>query len=357
MKNIGLGQVIHRNARIGLISEGLKRSFSWFLIGLMATLADTATAHHSIFALYMDTFAEVEGVVTGMDLRNPHIRLTMLVENDLGEEEIWNLEGDSANAVERRGITRETLRVGDRVRVAGYPSRFGRRELLITNILMPDGKERLMSERPRPWRWAQPPPAEPKAIAAETRLGRSLFRVWSFEEFLEVRKPPVFTPAAQAARAAWDPFDMLALRCIAPGMPNAMHSPYPVEFVDEGDRIRLRIEEWEATRVIDMVATEVPADAPPSRHGYSAGRWEGDALVVETERVEFPYLDDVGTPMSEQVQMRERFTLSEDGSRLDYELIITDPENLLEPSVWDAAWTWVPGKQIMSYECDPEAAQ
>jgi len=335
----------------------VKNSLFCVLLGLTVTVANTASAHHSIFALYQDTFADLEGVVTGMDLRNPHIRLTMLVENDSGEEEIWNLEGDSANAVERRGITRETLRVGDRVRVAGYPSRFGRNELLITNILMPDGEERLMSERPRPWRWTQPPPPEARAIAAETRLGRSLFRVWSFEEFLEARKPPVFTSTAQAARAAWDPFDMLALRCIAPGMPNAMHSPYPVEFVDEGDRIRLRIEEWEATRVIDMVATEVPADAPPSRHGYSLGRWEGDTLVVETGRVEFPYLDDVGTPMSEQVQMLERFTLSEDGSRLDYEIMITDPENLAEPAVWDAAWTWVPGKRIMSYECDPETTR
>ena len=273
----------------------MKKFWVCFLVGLTVTVTNAVTAHHSIFALYQDTFVDLEGVITGMDLRNPHIRLTMLVENDSGEEEVWNLEGDSANAVERRGITRETLGVGDRVRVAGYPSRFGRRELLITNILMPDGEERLMSERPRPWRWTQPPPAEPKAIAAETDLGRSLFRVWGFEAFLEARSPPVFTPAALAARAAWDPFDMLALRCIAPGMPNAMHSPYPIEFIDEGDRIRLRIEEWEATRVIDMVAGEVPGDAPRSRHGYSVGRWEDDTLVVDTGRVEFPYLDDVGT--------------------------------------------------------------
>ena len=332
----------------------VKNSLSFVVIWLSVAVINTAAAHHSVFSVYLDTFVELEGVVTGIDLRNPHISLTMLIENESGEEETWELAGDSANAVQRRGITRDTLRVGDRVRVAGYPSRFGRKEILITNMLMPDGEERLMTERPRPWRWSQPPPAETRAIAAETSLGRSLFRVWSFEEFLEVRRPPAFTPAAQAARAAWNPFDMLALRCIAPGMPNAMHSPYPVEFIDEGDQIRLRIEEWEATRVIDMVASEVPGDAPRSRHGYSVGRWEGDTLVVETGRVDFPYLDDVGTPMSEQVQMLERFTLSEDGSRLDYEIMITDPQNLIEPAVWDAAWIWVPGKQIMSYECDPE---
>ncbi len=57
--------------------------------------------------------------------------------------------------------------------------------------------------------------------------------------------------------------------------------------------------------------------------------------------------------MSEQVRMWERFTLSEDGNRLEYELTITDPPNLSEAAVWDAAWTWVPGKRLMSYQCDP----
>ena len=180
------------------------------------------------------------------------------------------------------------------------------------------------------------------------------YGLYLMPQTLFVRTPPVFTPAAQAARAAWDPErDMLALRCIPPGMPNAMHSPYPIEFIDEGEQIRMRIEEWEAVRLIDMVSGEVPDDAPQGRHGYSVGRWEGDTLVVDTGRIDFPYLDDLGTPMSEQVRMHERFTLSEDGNRLAYELTIIDPPNLVEPSVWDAAWTWVPGKRILPYQCDP----
>ncbi len=326
------------------------------IVGLIVAVASSASAHHSIFAVYDDnTFVEVEGVITAMDLRNPHITMMMRVENDAGDEELWRLEGDSANAVARRGISSDTLRVGARVRVAGYPSRFRDRQMLATNMLMPDGEERLLTERPRPWRWNQPPPAETQAPAAETALGRTLFRVWSFHEFMEPRTPLEFTPAAQAARAAWNPdTDMLALRCIAPGMPNAMHSPYPIEFVDDGDRIRLRIEEWEATRLIDMVADAVPEDAPRSPYGYSVGRWDGDTLVVETERIDFPYQDDLGTPMSEQVRMLERFTLSEDGNRLDYELTVTDAPNLTTPATWDAAWVRVPGKQLMPYQCDPQ---
>ena len=332
----------------------VKNFLNCVLIGLTVAVANTALAHHSLFAFYMDTFMDLEGVVMGLELRNPHISVTMLIENESGEEEVWELAGDSANAVERRGITRDTLRVGDRIRVAGYPSKLGHKSLLITNILMPDGKEHLLTERPRPWRWSQPP-AETQATAVETSLGRSIFRVWSFGEFMQLRSPLMFTSAAQAAIAAWDPLtDMLALQCIPPGMPNAMYSPYPIEFIDEGDQIRLRIEEWEAIRLIDMVASEIPADAPGTPHGYSIGRWEDDSLIVETGRIDFPYMDDAGTPMSEQVRMRERFSLSEDGNRLDYENVITDPQTLTEPAIWNAAWIWVPSKQIMSFECAPQ---
>jgi hypothetical protein len=41
--------------------------------------------------------------------------------------------------------------------------------------------------------------------------------------------------------------------------------------------------------------------------------------------------------MSNEVEMIERFTVSEDGSELDYDITVTDPRNLVEPAVWDSA--------------------
>lgn len=94
-----------------------------------------------------------------------------------------------------------------------------------------------------------------------------------------------------------------------------------------------------------------PQSATPSRQGYSVGRWEGRTLVVETSRVNAPFLDGSGTPQSEDVEMVERFSLSEDESRLDYEIVITDPQNLVEPAVWEGAWAWVPGADVKPFEC------
>ena len=237
-------------------SQTNKNAFNCVVIGLVLAAADVATAHHSIFPFDQSSFVELDGVVSEMLWRNPHVRLKMRVQNDAGEEEEWELEGDSANATARRGLTRDSISAGNRIRVAGNPSIRERRELLLTNILMPNGEEYLATERPRPWRWTE---GRAGVTSPDTSSGPSIFHVWSFEVLHRVEEPFVFTPAAQAARAAWDPFtDMLALRCIAPGMPNAMHSPYPIEFIDEGNQIRLRIEMWEATRLIDMVSEKIP---------------------------------------------------------------------------------------------------
>ena len=328
-------------------------SSSFVVIVLTLAVWDHPRAHHAVSPAFdQGSFEETEGVVSTIRWRNPHIRLT--IDSDSGE---WVLEGDSANAAARQGFTQDSIRVGDRIRVGGWPSRHRSRELFLTNVLMPNGEETVLTDLPLPLRWTEERSESP-ASPQDDGLGRSIFRVWSLGnsgELFSPRAPFVYTPAAQASRAAWNPLtDMLALRCIAPGMPNAIMNPYPIEFIDEGDQIRLRIEEWEATRVIDMASGEVPESATSSPLGYSVGHWEDDTFVVQTGRIDFPYLDDAGTPMSAGVQMLERFTVSEDGSRLDYELTVTDPENLVEPAIWDSAWSWVPGTEIRPFECEPE---
>ena len=42
---------------------------------------------------------------------------------------------------------------------------------------------------------------------------------------------------------------------------------------------------------------------------------ERNTLVVETANVDYPLLDDSGTPMSTAVRVVERYTLSEDDTR------------------------------------------
>ena len=64
---------------------------------------------------------------------------------------------------------------------------------------------------------------------------------------------------------------------------------------------------------------------------YSVGHWDGDTLVVETTNIDWPYFDDVGTPMSSALRTVERYTLSADAQRLNMEMTVTDPVNFTEP--------------------------
>jgi hypothetical protein len=329
-----------------------QRSFFENLVGIVVggllLLSNIALGHHSISPFDRESIQELEGTVSSVQWINPHIRLTIRV----GDEE-WEVEGDSPNAAERQGLTRESMQVGDEVRLAGWPSTLGRREVFLTNILI-DGAETVVMDLNLPLVFTQSEEAS-FVDPAEADPERGIFRVWSSSgELYQLRSPYVLTSAAEAARVNWDPYtDQLSLRCVAPGMPNAILNPYPIEIIDRGDQILIRIEEWEAVRTVDMVLETIPEGVSDSLLGYSVGRWEDDrTLVVETGRVDFPYLDDAGTPMSNDVRMIERFSLSQDGNDLAYEISVTDSENLVEPVVWVAAWTWIPGTIIRPYECE-----
>ncbi len=332
-----------------------KFSSIWGLvcIGLGSALIGPVNAHHSIAPFDRSSMQELEGEITSITWRNPHIFLTLSVTDESGQTSDWRIEGDSANAAATRGYDRDTLSIGDHVRIAGWPSTLGRQEVFLVNILH-EGVETVLGALDAPLRWTETSDSLRTAVAGEA-LGRSIFRVWAPGALYRPRAEIRYTPVAQAAREAWDPLtDMLALRCIPPGMPNANMNPYPIGFTDEGERIRLDIEEWESTRYIDMVSEEIPEGPPVDRLGYSIGRWVGDTLVIETGRVDFAYLDDEGTPMSNEARIVEQYTVNEDGSRLDYTIAVTDPVNLIGPAVWDAQWTHVPGTVIRPFECEVE---
>jgi hypothetical protein len=47
----------------------------------------------------------------------------------------------------------------------------------------------------------------------------------------------------------------------------------------------------------------------------------------------------------------ERFTPTSDGSRLDYSLVITDPESLTTPAELRRIWVYRPGEEVLPFNC------
>jgi hypothetical protein len=314
------------------------------LMGLI-TLPFVATGHHSVAAFYDRSLtAEVEGTVTSVSWRNPHIGFTLSVESETGEQQEWEIEGGTFNDLQRQSFDQSFISIGTRVRVVGAPSRRNENAIFLNQVLTPAGEDIIRNARYSLTDTVQDATAE--------SLESGIFRVWvNGGPGHGLRMPLSLTRDAEALIADFDPLtDDPSLRCQAPGMPNANLNPYPIEFVEENDRITLRIEEWDTIRTIYMEA-ETPDNMEGTPLGYSVGHWEGKTLIIETSHIDYPLLDDSGTPMSGNARIVERYTLSNNDMRLDYEVIVTDPEYLAEAAIWDATWVWESGAEVKPFEC------
>ncbi len=340
-----------------------KRDIRAFVAVSLVALPATGFTHHSMSEFDRGVVTEIEGEVVGVSWRNPHVLLDIATTDDNGQEVVWHLEGGAVSSQRRRGLTSGRIDSGDHVRAAGWPSTRRPDYLQVNHILLADGTELLVGRIREP-RWSETHlgsgewEVDPATAASATASG--LFRVWSQRlggafYFLGTDAYRL-TDSALAAVADWNEFeDDPVLDCTAPGMPAMMSNPYPMEFVERADGdIVVRFEEFDSIRTIHTTDVADPADVAPSPMGYSIGRWEGDTLVVSTSRINWPYLNRVGVPQSEAVEVLERFTPVEDESRLDYRLIVTDPSALVEPFVWDGYWDWRPGEEVQPYNCTVE---
>ncbi len=329
-------------------------------VATLCCLPGVIDAHHARFEYDESRLVEVQGSVTSVFWRNPHVRFTLSSVGENGHEELWELEGGSVNTLQRQGIDSDIVGVGNHIKVLGLVSRRDQRALMPVyltlasgrNVVMVIGRARdfgLIEESTEPALAA----VDDEKIELAVRQASRIFRVWTVTHRSGGTSNLPLTEPALAAKQAWDqPTNDRALRCEPPGMPENMLSPYPIEFVDNGTEITLRLEEWDGLRTIHMGSSIEAEDRPHTLMGYSVGRWEGNTLIVETTKLNSPYFDDFGTPQSAASRITERFTMSEDASRLDWEATVIDPETFTEPvSPRNMHWAWVPGEEIKPYNC------
>jgi hypothetical protein len=311
-------------------------------------------AHHSFAAHFlMNTFTEIEGRVTDIEWVNPHVKIYV---EDAGGE-IWEVEAGPVNLLTRMGIERDFVHVGETIRARGNPGRDDARALWIANILLSDNTELLVGPTAEPY-WTSEAIGDASGFFEAGALGtnpeRSFFRTWTplIASMPRPQEEPTLTAVAQAAQSRYGIGNQVVGDCEVPGMPFAMMSPYPIELVDEGDRILIRGEAYDLERA---AYTETPAREPaPSPLGLSLARIEDNVLIVETSRIDYHSYGDLGPAQSREAEVTERFTLSDDGRELAYELIVSDPVMLATPWRWGGAFVYREDETLKPWNCGVE---
>ena len=98
-------------------------------------------AHHSFAAEYdRNKPVTITGAVTKVEWINPHARFHMDVKDDSGKTVNWEIELGSPAGLIRRGWTRNSLKIGESVTVAGFLAKDGSSLVNSTTVTLSDGR-------------------------------------------------------------------------------------------------------------------------------------------------------------------------------------------------------------------------
>jgi hypothetical protein len=146
--------------------------------------------------------------------------------------------------------------------------------------------------------------------------------------------------------------------CFPSTSPAIQYDPYNMQVVQWPDRVLFRYEKDDQLRVAWLDGRK-PKPNEFSIQGFSTGRYDGNALLVETTHFAFDItgFDDYnGIPSSQQKIVRERYW--REGPELRVTVQVEDPMFLRKPVEYTTRWLpAAPGLKLSPFECDPESAR
>ena len=340
--------------------------------GLMAVA--TASAHHGFGNFAMNEDIELTGVITRLDLVNPHSWLHFNVTGEDGETVEHRCELRSATTLRRSGWTPEMFTPGRRITIQGSPDRADPLACYTSTLVFADGTtlDRYAQRIPatltvtRPARLANGEPHISDEWAVEQRVmtdprGRDgtlvpLSQVGEFEpgavpdgqreipgargtpEAEQARNPLAnrggrsavgLTAAGQAAMEALAAIPRAERSCIEGSIISDWGGEPVNRITQRIDTILFQYGRHGLERTVHMSMSAHPADLEPSWAGHSIGRWEDDVLVVDTVGF-LPGRLTGTTPHSGELHVVERFSLGADAITLTRQYTVEDPAYFTE---------------------------
>ena len=341
------------------------RNITRFVLALV--ISSPLAAHHSNAGLDMSSLVSFEGTVTDLSWRNPHIYFTVETMAAQGEPIEWTLQMGSTITTIRMGWRRESLAVGDRVKVSAYPARSGRPNGMLYSIEKEGG---IVLPTSFDQNTAEPIFAE----LEETASTNSLEGTWmaknseltryagGFDGFFTAQLK--LTEKGTAAQAAYDVFteENPESECIGRPTPAMIVSSnlFPMQIAINPSEaiILIRSQIWDEERTVYMDGRSHPENNERFPSGHSTGRWDGDTLVVDTTNFSdhrSPY--QIGVPSGAGKHVVERYRLNAEGTRITVEFVLEDREYVAEPLIHTRDLIYAPQIEMTRFNCDPATAR
>mgnify|MGYP001420093930 CR=1 FL=1 len=319
---------------------------------MMVICVSPASGHHSASIFDTTSVVALQGTVTRFSWTNPHVYIYVETQDNTGELVEWEIETDATPILTRSGWTSDSLQPGDLITVRAHPDkRTEANHALLLSIAKSTG---------------------------ETLAGRSYFLreentellsgasdmsgVWelglsAFRGFYAAWANVVFTEKGILSQAEYEILsDSPQAQCIAIPPPASLIAPNLNEITLHENSIVIRNERFNVERTIYTDGRSHPENGELTNQGHSIGWWEGGTLVVDTTLFEIHRSPIIGSGVSSgpHKHVVERYTLSEDGTRILIDFTLEDPEYLAEPFSGRVQWYYAPHFEMMGFGCNLE---
>jgi hypothetical protein len=167
----------------------------------------------------------------------------------------------------------------------------------------------------------------------------------------------VLTPAAGEVfrqRGATFGKDMPSTHCLPLGIPLMDAAVFPHKIVQAPGLIIVLYEELTMFRQIYTDGRKLPENPEPTALGYSVGKWEGDALVVNVSGFsDQGWLDAFGHPHSDAMKVTERFHRRDFG-HMDVQVTVDDAKTYSRPFTYKFTKQLMPDTDLIDSFCSNE---
>jgi len=136
--------------------------------------------------------------------------------------------------------------------------------------------------------------------------------------------------------------------------PVQLHAhPQPRKIVQTPSLATILYEANNGLRQIFLDGRTLPGpDVEPFWFGYSVGKWDGDALVVDsTGWKDIGWIDEEGTPITTTGKVNERFRRLNYGT-LEIKITIDDPKTFTRPWSYTLNQKLLPDTELIEFICD-----